>query len=470
MLRTILDRNLEDRDFVEMATMRLKESHQYLETDFKLHVKEVSRVADHCIRHALSDRKDAAFAAQCQGGGLNDSHQHDLVCDRCEQLKSVLGEIRKHVSKYALPDNEKERVEAKYLAAERAIMEMRRHQLRSVLSSTTRKNIVEELGTEGNADALLTLDWAMKWLPTKARETQKDFFGKKGISWHITHVLRRSQDDNFEQRTLVHITEQSSQDSETVLAILRHVLKELKKSGVNSVILRSDNAGCYHGNKVLATINKISEETNVQIMRYTFSESQAGKSSCDRMASVIKRHLHAYIDQGNDGWALKRPPKRSRFSGKQRDYINAAFDRGTRKKSAKVDSRQLAKQMEEELVAGTSTFRFRPNELLSASQISGHFTRKLERKRNLQPECVDDPEAAECSDIDDQDATSEDDEYENTEDPMFYSVEDEMTELVAAANIIDDTGENSDEPSLIPTAPPTTVRLHNLRHRTRKPF
>uniref|UniRef100_A0A914VWZ7 C2H2-type domain-containing protein n=1 Tax=Plectus sambesii TaxID=2011161 RepID=A0A914VWZ7_9BILA len=599
-------------------------------------------------------------------------------------------------------------------------MEMRRHQLRSVLSSTTRKNIVEKLGTEGNADALLTLDWAMKWLPTKARETQKDFFGKKGISWHIAHVLRRSLDDNFEQRTLVHITEQSSQDSETVLAILRHVLKDLKKSGVNSVILRSDNAGCYHGNKVMATINKISEETNVQIMRYTFSESQAGKSSCDRMASVIKRHLHAYIDQGNDvtqgldfikamesavkvnamkffvfklrrtkndypsgkplipsvsllndvtfhgrgiqakkhsgigngkeideqhwkgkesnaklrilkedshpnqtervewsplqctrhivpkrvsndqpndeeqycegeelnerqqtrnendpssaseiidddddedtlkneekhdyydcpepncverfatlgylqphiiigkhkfaierktmrdfalhsfqvniagnnenrirlqepveeivndlelikdpayeallqGWALKRPRKRSPFSGKQKDYINAAFDRGTRKKSEKVDSRQLAKQMEEELVPGTSTFRFRPNELMSASQISGHFTRKLERKRNLPPECSDNPETAVCSDIDDQDETSEDDEYENTEDPMFYSVEDEMTELVAAANIIDDTGEDSDQPSLITTAPATAVKLHNLRRKTKKP-
>uniref|UniRef100_A0A914XRL7 Uncharacterized protein n=1 Tax=Plectus sambesii TaxID=2011161 RepID=A0A914XRL7_9BILA len=167
MLRTMLDRGFEDRDFVEMATKRLKESHQYLEGDYKLHVNLTSRVADHCITYALSDPADEKFASPSEVAGQAGSHPHDTVCDRCEQLKSVLGDIRDHVLEYPLPENEKERVKGKYLAAERAIMEMRRHQLRSVLSSNTRKDIVDELGTYGNADTLITLDWAMKWLPTK---------------------------------------------------------------------------------------------------------------------------------------------------------------------------------------------------------------------------------------------------------------------------------------------------------------
>uniref|UniRef100_A0A914XLB9 Uncharacterized protein n=1 Tax=Plectus sambesii TaxID=2011161 RepID=A0A914XLB9_9BILA len=52
MLQSMLDQGHEDRDFVEMATKRLKESHQYLEGDYKLHVAETSTVADHCIRLA----------------------------------------------------------------------------------------------------------------------------------------------------------------------------------------------------------------------------------------------------------------------------------------------------------------------------------------------------------------------------------------------------------------------------------
>uniref|UniRef100_A0A914XN95 Uncharacterized protein n=1 Tax=Plectus sambesii TaxID=2011161 RepID=A0A914XN95_9BILA len=147
----------------------------------------------------------------------------------------------------------------------------------------------------------LTLDWAMKWLPKKARETQKDFFGKKGISWHITHVLRRDpQDGKFKQRTLVHITDQDLQDADAVVAILKHVLEDLKLFGVKSIFLRSDNAGFKHSIKTLGTLQKISKETDVFISRYTFSESQAGKSSCDRMAAVVKRKLRDYIDQGKD--------------------------------------------------------------------------------------------------------------------------------------------------------------------------
>lgn len=164
----MLEEGKEDRDFVEIAKKRLKESHQYLETDFKLHVKPISRVADHCIQYALSDPVNNNFAKKCEIARYKDSHEHDILCDRCEQLKTILGEVRTHVLNYDIqPEDEKNRFVAKYSAAEKAIYDMRRHQLRSVLSSNTRKNIIEKLGDPSEADALVTLDWAMKWLPTK---------------------------------------------------------------------------------------------------------------------------------------------------------------------------------------------------------------------------------------------------------------------------------------------------------------
>uniref|UniRef100_A0A914W8X9 MULE transposase domain-containing protein n=1 Tax=Plectus sambesii TaxID=2011161 RepID=A0A914W8X9_9BILA len=81
----------------------------------------------------------------------------------------------------------------------------------------------------------------MDYLP---RETQKDFFGKKGISWHITHVIRHDQkEQKLKQRTLVHIFDREVQDADAVVAILKDVLHGLKREDVQNIVLRSDNAG-----------------------------------------------------------------------------------------------------------------------------------------------------------------------------------------------------------------------------------
>ena len=42
------------------------------------------------------------------------------------------------------------------------------------------------------------MDWAMKFLPTSFRETQRDWFGKKGKSWHVSVALTKSNEDNIE--------------------------------------------------------------------------------------------------------------------------------------------------------------------------------------------------------------------------------------------------------------------------------
>ena len=34
-----------------------------------------------------------------------------------------------------------------------------------------------------------------RWLPTKYREDQTNFFGKRGVTWHITVVSRKKQQD-----------------------------------------------------------------------------------------------------------------------------------------------------------------------------------------------------------------------------------------------------------------------------------
>ena len=170
-------RGLEDKDFVAMAKKRLRESQQYLETDFKLHVKPISRVADHCLRMALSDKDDQKFATPCTSQN-EDSHDHNLICGRCELLKRTLGEIRDHSAQWKISSSkEKAIIQNKILDAEIKILNMRRHQVRTVQKTIEQTNIVEFLADD---EVFIVLDFAKKWQPQEGRERQSDFFGKRG--------------------------------------------------------------------------------------------------------------------------------------------------------------------------------------------------------------------------------------------------------------------------------------------------
>ena len=43
--------------------------------------------------------------------------------------------------------------------------------------------------------ALVIMDWVMKLLPLKYRETQGELFGKKGLSWHVTAVITKPKEE-----------------------------------------------------------------------------------------------------------------------------------------------------------------------------------------------------------------------------------------------------------------------------------
>ena len=65
------------------------------------------------------------------------------------------------------------------------------HLLRSSNQDQARLDVLRSLNQEST---LLVLDWAMKFLPRKFRESQSDWFGKRGISWHLTVATRKNKD------------------------------------------------------------------------------------------------------------------------------------------------------------------------------------------------------------------------------------------------------------------------------------
>lgn len=250
-----------------------------------------SEVSDHCSQYALSDPAKPVFRQKC-------AHIHDSVCGRCEELKSVLVKVSKAVENSSLTESDKE--DANYTCKEAisSINAWKAHQLRSVNQDKARIDAVDQLNDE---NVLVVQDWAMKFLPRQYRESQGDWFAKRGFSWHISVVTRR-KDDKIETQTFVQVIEQGSQESACVVALMEHVLKTLKTENpeIKTVFYRQDNAGCYHSANTIYACHPISQMTGITIQRLDFSDPQGGKGSCDRFAATLKNHVRAYINEGHD--------------------------------------------------------------------------------------------------------------------------------------------------------------------------
>ena len=148
---------------------------------------------------------------------------------------------------------------------------------------------------------LITNDWATKFLPQRYRETQSDWFGKRGISWHISMVVRRFN-GQLQTQTFVHILQSCNQGSSTVILLLEHVLRTLKTDNpeIQYAYFRQDNAGCYHSATTIAAIPAIQLSSSVSVLAVDFSDPQGGKGPADRMSATCKNHIRRYISEGHD--------------------------------------------------------------------------------------------------------------------------------------------------------------------------
>ena len=257
-----------------------------------MHASRSSRVPDQCRPFALSHKSDEDFTTECD-------HQHDLRCDRCDLIPSVFDEVELALKDSALALSSKDKKEMEYVICEsrKNIEAWKAHLLRAINQDEAQLNLLQGLNP---ASVLVVLDWAMKFLPRKYCESQSDWFGKRGISWHIA-VAMTKREGLLEMTTFVHVFQSCSQDSHTVLAIIDDVVGQLKaqRPEINQVCLCQDNAGCYHNAFNLLAMKELAKKYQVAFT-VDFSDPQGGKGSCDQKAATIKHHVKAYLNSGND--------------------------------------------------------------------------------------------------------------------------------------------------------------------------
>ncbi|GMT07095.1 hypothetical protein PENTCL1PPCAC_29269, partial [Pristionchus entomophagus] len=98
MIDTMLNVYEIDKSVHGFLISTMRQSRQYIRTDYLIHAKEFSTIADHCWSFGLSDPDDPAFQTDCTSG---DDTKHFRVCDRCEAKKMWCGDVREELQKLA---------------------------------------------------------------------------------------------------------------------------------------------------------------------------------------------------------------------------------------------------------------------------------------------------------------------------------------------------------------------------------
>ena len=181
-----------------------------------------SFVPDHCRQYALSDPTDWDFQVLCD-------HQHTDQRDHCDVMGEALLDIKNALAMMTEGNISAEAKEELRFIADQAISNIhawKAHLLRSLNQDQARLDIIDELD---ESSVLLVEDWAMKFLPRKYHESQHDWFGKHGLSWHVTVATRKMvPPQQLQMMMFVHVFQSCSQDSNAVLAIMENVIGKLK--------------------------------------------------------------------------------------------------------------------------------------------------------------------------------------------------------------------------------------------------
>ena len=300
-LRTIVE-SLEgvgvNRQQCQQIERNLDKGKQYLKTEYRVHCMDGdSQCADHCRPYALSDSHDKDFRVNC-------NHQHSVLCTDCELLKNTLRELEDLINRHSsnsYSEEDKQDHLHDFNQAEDKILRWKAHVLRSVNQEVAKQHVLQNLDDQS---VLVVMDWAMKFTQTKFREKQSDWYGKRGLSWHISSAVKKDTKakNHVAVTSYVHLLDSCNQDWYSVLSIAEDLFRNIRSndSNVSKAYIRSDEAGCYHNNLLIASLKDIGNKVGLHVQQYDFSEPQHGKDICDRIICPLKSAIRTHCNEGND--------------------------------------------------------------------------------------------------------------------------------------------------------------------------
>ena len=136
----------------------------------------------HCREHVLSDIECAEFQAACH-------HEHLEVCPDCEGLEAtmeyILTRVRESKDVKFYSQDHKENLLYDATQAQEMVLQWKAHVLRAENKDLAKTDAVLSVQDD---TVFILMDWAMKFTQMRYREKQSEWFGKRGMNWHINSI------------------------------------------------------------------------------------------------------------------------------------------------------------------------------------------------------------------------------------------------------------------------------------------
>ena len=298
--------DLNNADLAEKTQQGLATSASYLLGHFAYNLEENSKCASHDINLACTDSTNVFQQDEGTRENLDETEGYpeecnycDLLPASCELLEQLLEEAKDNFT-----DLEYNRRSKKMKDSREYIVSYKKQVFRNWVSS---KRWDQYYKDKNPKRAIAKMDFAMRMLLQKARETQGEFFCKKGTSWHaIAYERMVETNDGWVIEVEVHIQilkSDTKQDSAAVVALTLASLKQYKASNmeIEEIIYGADNAGCYHCEDTVVQLWRHRNSVEgVTILGLHFCEPGRGKCICDQYFAILKALVNRYRLAGND--------------------------------------------------------------------------------------------------------------------------------------------------------------------------
>lgn len=239
-----------------------------------------------------TDQHAAQCQAHCLDCALNQAIQHEhTLCEDCAIAWAPIACVAFVAKNDAVTADMRKRAE--HIQEDFTLYVG--HLVRERWSKQVREDIMWSLGLD---EVMITIDWAMKWLPMRQLETQREWFGQRGLSWHCASVIRSTDGGKtFEISYIDFVMREDGQTWADVLQALQHILSLVKMEfpAITKVKLFADNAGCYSSNMIYANLRTLGDPIGIKICAFYHSESQAGKTEVDSHLGNKKREVRADV-------------------------------------------------------------------------------------------------------------------------------------------------------------------------------
>ena len=291
-----------DSPVLSDAILMVQKVEHFLEREYKKnHLRKFSRVAAHCMNrsfHLIAKKPPASkFSSTDCGAQCNN---HDMFCSECDEIEGMRAFLEKTLLEFGLDAaNCPEKIEDMKFLVNKCL-----HKLTIYISHLVRVCHESMYFNEAVANlplntALLQADHKMKVPPLFSRESQVEFYGKKGMTLFGALIIWRNHAGELEYSSQMFFatSSDSTQDCFSTLGYLEQILIEFAMlvPHIEKIQIFTDGAATFAGSVMRVCIPIMLASIGYELVEANTGESGNGKSLVDAnfacVIPAITRHV-----------------------------------------------------------------------------------------------------------------------------------------------------------------------------------